>query len=157
MPGFSQQQLANKVQNGNACTIMVGDQIVAYAQTVTHSFGFGTEGLYGVGTAKPQEIQQMRNAPQISIENFSLSALGLQITQGGQVLSSALGNAQFNIAIVDGISNTTLMIYFGCVSQDFNETIAANRPVTDTYTFLALDVLDPDGNSLLSGQNAIVV
>lgn len=157
MPGYSSQQLANKVQNANACTIAIGDQIVAYAQTVTHSFGFGTEGLYGVGTAKPQEIQQMKNAPQISIENFALSKLGLQITAGGAVLSQLLGNSQFNISIIDGINNETLLIYFGGVSQDFNETIAANRPVTDTYTFLCLDVLDPIGNSLLSGQNAIIV
>jgi hypothetical protein len=157
MPGFNAKQLAYKVQNANEVIILIGDQQIAFAQTVTHSFDFGTEGLYGIGTAKPQEIQQLKNAPTITVDNFALSALGNKLTQNGQNLALLLGNNAFNICIVDGNTQSAVLTYVGAVAQNFNETIGANRPVTDAITFMALDVLDPDGDSILDGQNAILV
>lgn len=156
MPGFNQQQLANKARNANSVTVMIGDQPIAFAQSVNHTFGFGTEALYGVGSAKPQEIQQLKNGPQITITQFALTTIGQQLIQSNQTsLASLLGNTKFNISIVDGINGTTLFTYVGCVSSDFSEDITANQIISDNLTFLAMDVLGSSGQSILNGQNAL--
>lgn len=157
MPGYNPQQLAYNVRNGNSVAILIGDLTVAFAQTVSHSFGFGTEGIYGVGTAKPQEIQQLKNAPTVTVDTFALTAAGVSLITAGQTLPALLANNSFSVCIVDGISNKAQLTYVGCVCSDFNESIGANRPVTDTITFLAMDVLNPDGVSILNGPNAIQV
>lgn len=157
MPAFNQQQVAYKARNANSVVVLIGDQPVAFAQTVNHTFGYMTEGMYGVGTAKPQEIQQLKVAPEITVESFALTELGESVTQNGLFLPSLLSNNKFNLSIVDGVTNTALLTYVGCVSSDYSETIGANRPVSDTYRFLAMDVLDGTGVSILNGPNALQV
>lgn len=154
MPGFSPQSLAYRVANANAALIVIGDQVLAFCQTTTHSFAFGTEPLYGVGTAKPQEIQQLRVLPSITVDNFALSEVGTTLLEGGQSFASIIANNQFTISVVDGITGLTRFSYIGCTANDFNETVAANRPITDAITFTAMDVLDQTGQSILNGQNA---
>ena len=73
MPGYGGVQQANTAQNGNNVAAMIGSIVVAFAQTVGHQLGMGTEQLYGVGSAKPQEIQQLRTSPSVSLDFFTLS------------------------------------------------------------------------------------
>lgn len=156
MPGFNQQQLDYKARSGNTVVVLIGDQPIAFAQTVTHSFDFGAEGFYGIGSAKPQEIQQLRNTPTITIDQLNLTQDGRRLTQGGSAtaLVGLLANNSFNIVIVDGDSQEALFTYVGCVSGNFNESVPMNAAVTDATTFLAMDVLGQDGQSLLNGPNA---
>lgn len=155
MPGFNPQQLSYRARNANMSVVLVGDQPIAFAQTVNHSFALGTEGLYGIGTAKPQEQQQLRVAPQISIDNFALTSVGNNLIQNGVTFASLIANNQFNICIVDGQTNEALFTYVGCVADNFSESIAANRPITDAIAFNAMDVLDQTGKSILNGPNAL--
>ena len=155
MPGFNAQQLAQQVRNANSVVVLIGDQPLAFAQTVTHSFDFGTEGLYGIGTAKPQEIQQLKIAPEVTVDQFNLSALGVQLLQSGQSFASLIANNSFNICIVDGSTNAAILTYTGSVASNYSETIASNRPITDAIRFMSLDVLGPDGVSILNGPDAI--
>lgn len=157
MPGYNQQQTNNKARNANSVVVLIGDQPVMFAQTVSHTFGYMTEGMYGVGTAKPQEIQQLKVAPEITIDSYALTEFGAQSTQNGQFLPALLSNNKFNICIVDGLTNTALLTYIGCTASDYSETIGANRPVSDTTRFLAMDVLDNTGVSILNGPNALQV
>ncbi len=154
MPAFNQQALAYKARNANSVTIMIGDQPIGFAQAVSHTFDFGTEGLYGVGSSMPQEIQQLRVAPQITIDSFALTQKGLQALGYPANLSSILANNQFNFFVVDGPSGQAIFTSVGGVSSNFNENIAANRPITDAITFLCLDVLDATGKSILNQGNA---
>jgi hypothetical protein len=123
---------------------------VGFAQTVSHSFDFGTEGLYGVGTSLPQEIQQLRTAPQITIDSFALTQKGLQTLGYPANIASILSNTEFNFYIVDGQSQEALYTYVGGVASNFNENIPANRPITDAITFLCIDVLDSSGQSIIN-------
>ena len=154
MPGFSPSQLAYRAANANSAVILIGDQPIAFAQTTNHRFGFGTEVYYGIGSAKPQEIQQLKVSPEITIDNFALTTQGAQLIQNSVQFASVIANNQFNISIVDGIANTVLYTYVGAVARDFSETIAANRPITDAISFDAMDVLDQTGQSILDGPNA---
>lgn len=157
MPGFNPQQLAYRAKNANSTIVLVGDQPIAFAQTVNHSFSLGAELLYGIGNAKPQEAQQLRIAPEVTLDNFALTSLGNNIIQNGQSFASIVSNNQFTICIADGITGEAQYTYVGCVADNFNESIAANRPITDAIRFVALDVLDNTGISILNGPNAYVV
>jgi hypothetical protein len=157
MPGFNNQQLAYNVRSGNQVVLLIGDQAIAFCQTVTHTFDLGAEGLYGVGTAKPQEIQQLRVAPQITVDSFALTDLGQSILSNGTNLASLLANNKFNLCVVDGTTDTALYTYVGGVASNFSETVATNRPITDAVTFLCMDVLDQTGLSILNGPNALTI
>jgi hypothetical protein len=155
VPGFNQQQLAYSVQNGNSVTILLGDAPIAFGQTIGHSNDYGTEGLYGVGTAKPQEIQQLKIAPNVSIDRFVLTQAGIAKYGNNVPLTSILANNQFSISVVDGVAGITLYTYVGAVATRYSDSIGSNRPITETIDFLALDVLDQTGQSIMEGPNAL--
>ena len=158
MPGFNAAPVANNVQNGNQVAVQLGDQVVFFAQTVGHSYPFGTEQLYGVGSALPQEVQQLRVAPQVTLDSFALTAAGTAALQGGVNLNYILAGNQFDIHFLDGLTTTVKYTYTGCKCQNFAESIPANAPSRDSYSFLAMDVLDASGNSVLNtGENALQV
>lgn len=157
MPGFNPSQLAYRVQNANASVVLIGDQPIAFAQTLTHTFAFGTETYYGIGSAKPQEIQQLKIAPEVTVDNFALSSIGVNLIQGNTTFASIIANNQFNISIVDGNTNTVLFTYVGCVARNYSESVAANRPITEAISFDAMDVLDQTGQSILNGPNAFSI
>ncbi len=158
MPGFGATQLNFQTRNSNTVAILVGDQVIAFAQTTSHSFDMGAEGLYGIGSAKPQEIQQLKVSPQITIDNFDLTNQGLRLNQGNVTpLVSFLANNNFNISIIDGSTEQPTFTYVGCVAQGFNQSIPSNQVITDAVTFLAMDVLGPDGTSLHNGPTALTI
>lgn len=156
MPGFNQTQQANQARNGNQVAVVLGDQIVMFAQTVSHQLPFGGEHIFGIGSSKPQEIQQLRMSPQFSLDSFALTAVGEQLLQGGVSLAYILAGNQFDMHVQDGITNTVLFTYAGSKCSTFGQNIPTNAPVHDNYSFLALDVLDNNGNSIMNtGENAI--
>lgn len=155
MPGYTPQQLNYLVQNANQVMVTIGDAVVAYGQTAPHSIDFGTEALFGIGEATPQEIQQLRILPQITVEFFALTQEGLTILGNNQRLSYSLANNQFDLHIIDGQTNTVVFTYVDAVAQNFNENISTNRPVINSVPFLAMDVLDNNGNSILNSNSAI--
>lgn len=158
MPGYNPQQVAHQVRNGNTVAVMIGDTIVAFAQTVGHQVPFGTEQLYGIGTSKPQEIQQLRVSPQISVDAFNLTAQGIKLLAGNVNLTYTLAGKQYELHIMDGSNNATLYTYVGCQAQNFAQAVPANAPIRDSISFLAMDVLDNKGNSIMdTGENAIDV
>lgn len=158
MPGFSQTQLNYAAQNANMVTVLIGDQPIAFAQVVNHSLDMGAETQYGVGSPKPQEIQQLKFAPTITVSSFALTAAGkLQIQGNSQNLISLLSNNQFNLHVVDGSTGQSLYTYVGCVAGNFSENIGANAVIADDITFTAMDVLDTTGKSILNGPQALII
>ena len=158
MPGFNGTQQANTAQNGNNVAVMIGSIAVAFAQTVGHQLGMGAEQLYGVGSAKPQEIQQLRMSPSISLDSFTLTAVGRRVLADDQNLNYVLAGQQYELHIYDGLTQTTMYTYVGCKAQGYGQSIPVNAPIRDSITFLAMDVLDQNGNSIMdTGDNAMGV
>jgi hypothetical protein len=157
VPQFNQQQLANRARNSNRVTIMVGDEVLGFAQTTSHSFDFGTQQMYGIGSALPQEVQQLRVSPQITIDSFALTVHGLAVLGQPENLSSILANNQFNMHVVDGDDGNPLYTYVGAVASNFSENIPANQPISDSITFMAMDVLDKTGQSILNVGSALPI
>lgn len=155
MAGYNAQQLNYNVLNANQVMVQLGDTIIAFAQTAPHSIDFGAEALYGVGDATPQEIQQLRILPQITLEFFALTQEGTTLLGGGSRLAYNLANNQFQIHLIDNQSSEVIFTYVDCVAQNFNETLVSNRPIIDSVPFLAMNVLDKDGNSVLASNSAI--
>lgn len=154
MPGFSQAAVNYRAQSANKVTVLIGDQPLGFAQNVGLGFGFGTQQLYGVGAALPQEVQQLRSAPHISINMFALSQNGLTLLGYPTNLATILAQNEFNFYIKDGVSNQMKFIFVGGVCSDFGENIPTNQLITDTYTFMCADVLGPNGQSILSTADA---
>lgn len=160
MPGYTSTPQANQVLNGNNVAITVGGVVVAFAQTVGHQVPMGAAQLYGIGTSKPQEVQQLVMSPQISVDSFALTQTGVDLLTGGTDLFFSLAGRVYDLDILDGTvtPNRTMFSYVGCKAQNPAETIPTNAPIRRTITFLAMDVLDPDGNSIMdTGDNAINV
>jgi hypothetical protein len=158
VPGFNPTQQALNVRNGNTVAIMLGSQIVAFAQTTGHQIAMGGEQLYGIGSQKPQEIQQLRMSPAFTLDTFALTEAGITLLQGGQNLDYLLAGRQYDMHVLDGLTNTVVFTYVGAKAQNMAQNIPANAPVRTTYSFLALDVLNPDGTSIMDdGNNAIQV
>lgn len=154
MPSYNAQTLNYDALNANQCEIMLGDVVVAYAQTTSHSADAGAQQLYGIGSPKPQEIQQLRISPSISVEYFELTQAGINLLGTGTRLIYSLFNTQLDIHIVDGQSNQPIATYVSCVMSSFTETITTNAVVLATVPFLAMDILDNTGKSILN-SNAV--
>lgn len=154
MASFNAQQLSYKVQSGNSVVIMIGDQVVAFAQTSDQAVDFGTETLYGIGTAKPQEIQQLRFSPNITITAFVLTSQGIVALSYPSNLLSVLANNSFDLHVIDA-SGTPVLTYIGCVANGFSQNVPVNAIVTENITFQAMDVLDSTGQSILNGNFAL--
>src|ERR1700733_6761074 len=98
MPGFNQTALANKVQNTNNVVILVGDQVIGFGQSSSFGVDFGTEGIYGIGNAKPQEVQSLKTSITVTLDMFLLTAQGLAYLGQPSDISDVLSNNQFSIA-----------------------------------------------------------
>lgn len=158
MPGFSATTQSLQVQNGNTVEIILGEVVIGFAQTAGHQVAMGAEQLYGIGSAKPQEIQQLRMSPAFTLDSFALTVAGVALWQGGQNLSYLLAGKQYEMVVYDGTTGTAKYTYVGAKCSNFGENVPANAPVRDSYSFLALDVLDPNGNSIMDdGNNALQI
>lgn len=155
MPSFNQQQLLYKVQNANAVSIMLGSQLIGFAQTVATGVDMGAEGLYGVGSAKPQEIQQLKFTNTITLDKFKLTAEGVAFFGQTTDLSTILAYNSFNFFLLDN-DGVAFLSYVGAVAGSQNLNIATNQIVTEGISFLALDVLDAAGDSVLNSNSADV-
>jgi hypothetical protein len=155
MPGYNPTQLLYKVQNANACAIMVGEQLIGFGQTASTGIDMGGEGLYGIGNQKPQEIQQLKFTLNFTLDRFRLTAEGSAFFGSDVEWSLILANNSFDMFLLDG-DGTAFLSYVGAVATNTNINISANQPLTEGTSFLALDVLDPDGVSVLNGNSASV-
>ena len=137
---------------------MLGDQLVSFAQSVSTQISFGSEQLYGIGTALPQEVVQLRVSPSFSLDSFALTAAGLTILSGNQRLEYLLAGKSFEMHVLDGNTNTVMLSYVGAKAQNVGMNIPTNAPLRNTFAFLALNVLDPFGKSIIDdGLNIISV
>ena len=153
MPSFNATQLEYNVRNANLVQVMLGDAVVAYAQTTNPTLDYGAEQLYGIGSANPQEVQQLRMSPQITIDAFELTEKGRTTLGYPSSYAQVLSNNQFDIHLMDA-QGVTSLTYVGCVASSYGQNISTNAPITDSIVFLAMDVLDKNGQSVLNGQNA---
>jgi hypothetical protein len=157
MPGFNAQAILAKVRTGNAVAILVGDTPVGFGQTSSHSLSFGTESFYGIGSKKPTEIQQLKYAPTITLSSLQLTDVGLKYFGYSSTWLEVLVNTELNISVADSKGNV-LVMFVGCTAGSYSSNISANVPISEEVSFEALDILDPNGVSLLNdGTDALLV
>jgi len=157
MPGFNAQAIVAKVRSGNAVAILVGDVPVGFGQTSTHALGFGLESFYGIGSARPQENQQLKYDPNITLSSLQLTTAGLNYFGYTSTWLQILINTELNISLIDASGNP-IVTYVGCTAKSYSSNVPANAPITEDVDFAALDVLDPNGISILNnGVDALAV
>jgi len=156
MGSFNKTALNPQFYTGNAVILLIGTQEIGFGQSTTYNIGFGAEQFYEIGTAKPAEIQQLRYAPSVTIDSFLLSGAGLTAFgySGNTPLRHVLANNKFNIYLNDYNLNT-VFVFSQCTAGSINITAPANAQVTEAIEFLALDVLNSQGQSILTGNFAL--
>jgi hypothetical protein len=154
MPGFNAAQLAYKIQSGNSVVVQLGIQTIAFCQTADQGVDLGAEFLYGIGSAKPQEIQQLKFAPTISITQFQLTNQGITLLNYPSSLLEVIANNSFTFNVIDS-TGTTLVQMIGCVANRYAENIPVNAIIQETIDFLAMDVLNGLGVSILNSNSAL--
>jgi len=156
MGSFNQNALNPQFYTGNAVILLIGTQEIGFGQSSTYNIGYGAEQFYEIGTAKPAEIQQLRYTPSVTIDSFLLTDAGLAAFgyPSNTPLREILANNKFNIYLNDYKLNT-VFIFSQCTAGSLNITAPANAQVTEAIEFLALDVLDSNGASILTGNFAL--
>jgi hypothetical protein len=154
MASYNQKQLQYKVLNGNACSLLVGDQVIGFAQTTTQTIDYGTEAIFGVGSAKVGEIQQQKLQPSITLDRMALTAEGVAYFGESTPWASILANTQLDIHVMDNTGNP-IFTFVNCTASSFSQSVPANQAVSQATSFLAMDVLDPSGTSILNSNSAV--
>lgn len=155
MPGFNQQLINAKVASANETAILVGDQPIAFGQTAGVSLGYGAEELYGVGNAKPQEIQQFKFNIGVTLSALKMTQAGLNAVGQNAPWLKVLTNTELTFHLVDDKGNS-IMTIIGCTAGSYSSNIPANQPITEDISFMALDILDENGDSYLDSGGAAI-
>ena len=153
MPGYNQQQIDPQVLSGNQVAILAGEQLIGFGQSADPSIDFGAEFLYGIGSAKPQEIQQFKIGSTISLSKMMLTDHGIALVGSSTPWVSILANNDIDLHMMDP-NGKPILTYVGCVAGSVSMNIPANQPVTENTSFMAIDVLGPDGSSVLRSNDA---
>lgn len=157
MPGFNAQAIVAKIRTGNGVAILVGDVPVGFGQTSSQTLALNLERFFGIGSKKVQEQQQLRFEPSITLDTFQLTQAGLTFFGYSSTWIDLLVNTQLNIAVVDQNGNS-ILTFVACSASDYTASVPANQPVTEATTFMAMDIWDASGTSILNdGASAILV
>lgn len=147
MPNINAEALKYAIRNSNDVQITLGTDTVAFGQTLTDSVAFGTDSFCGVGTARPQEIQQLRITPSITLDFLSLTAKGRTLLNNPTDWLTVLNQNSFDIHLLDS-SGSTFRTYAGAVADNCSHSGSTDQPITAPITFQARDVLDANGISV---------
>ena len=153
MPSFNQQPLTSKVLSGNNVVIFVGGQVIGFGQSAPTSIDFGAEQFYGIGSSMPQETQQLRVAPEITLTSFALTSAGIASLGETTPWIQVLSNTEMDIQLVDASGNT-IVTYIACTARSYSSNLTVNQPVTEDTAFMALDVQGPNGQSVFTATGA---
>ncbi len=164
---FNANQLKYNVRNANSVLIMVGDQPIAFGQSSNWDLGISTDPLFQIGSLKPQEIQQLRALPSITIDGFMLTNTGQKLAGMSNDISYYIMNNSFNIALYDapGTTDTSLTgpgqqqvnllyLFVNCTATSFSFSIPANSILSEALSFYAEDVFGSDGQTSLLNSNS---
>ena len=150
---YKASPLSYSVQNSNSVSVLVGSVPVAFGQSVEWGISFGTVQIKGIGTVKPQEILQDNLTATVTIRSLVMVPSLLYPNAAPSAYASILGSGTqtINIALT-GNSPADLLYFTDCTCDQFLVSLRTNKPLTQQFTFLAMDVLDQFGISVLQGD-----
>ena len=151
MYSFNPTPIAQQVMTANNVVILLGIQEIGFGQGVFFDTDFNALPLHGVGSQKPQEIQSQVFRPYVDILMLNLSNLGLTLLNYPSTLGDLLGLNQFNIVMM-GYNSLPMYTFVECTATRYNVGVPVNRPIVEQIRFMAMDVLDVMGVSILTGN-----
>ncbi|MBU5669512.1 hypothetical protein KQI68_06625 [Peptoniphilus sp. MSJ-1] len=127
--------------SGNLILIKVNGVEVGRAQSLEPRIGYGTEGVYELGTIMPQEHVHLRYEGSFTLSRYLLRKDSL--VEAGMV---GIGEDILKIGVIDieiqnKVDNKTLRVYRGCTFTDYTESHRANAISGEdaTVQFLSAD------------------
>lgn len=147
--GYTPIPAVYRARNGNQCVIFVGTTPIAFAEAFDFTIDYGAQQVYGIGSEKPQDLQQLKFAPRFSLRSIELTAEGVGLVGSGQNnLRNYLGNNYFNVGVFTADDAIIDLAFLMAMATSVRTTIPANGLVTDTFDCLAMDAINVLGLSL---------
>lgn len=130
------------VHSGSTVLLMINNKVVGRAQGIDGRRGFGTEGVYEVGSIMPQEHVQNRYEGTATLDRFfvkkqSLKDLGIAAL-GEEVLQLDL----IDIVIIDKETQSIIRAYRGCTISDYSENFRVGAISGENASFMYLKASD---------------
>jgi hypothetical protein len=148
---FNPTKITQQVMTSNNVIIMLGIQEIAFGQGAAFNSNYNAQVQYGVGSQKPQEIQSQTFLPSVGISTLLLSNVGATLLNYPSTLGDLLGLNQFNIVMM-GYNDLPMYTYVECTATEYDVSAPVNKPITEVIKFIAMDVVDISGISVLTGN-----
>jgi hypothetical protein len=131
------------VETGNTIYLMIQNTPIGRAQTLTAQRGFGTEGIYEIGSIMPQEHVFLRYTGTLTLERYrmksqSLASLGFA-AMGEEVLTIPV----IDIVTVNNLTKSVMEAYRGCSINTYNTEYRANQVTGENAEFMFLTSTTP--------------
>ena len=153
---FNPTPITQQVMTANNVVILLGTQEIGFGQGVMFNANFNARSLYGVGSQKPQEIQSQIFKPSVGVSSLLLSNIGVTLLNYPSTLGDLLGLNQFNIVMM-GYNDIPLYTYVECTATEYDVSVPLNKPILEIIKFMAMDVVDITGVSILTGNPYIAM
>lgn len=127
--------------SGNLILIKIDGHVIGRAQSLDPRIGFGTEGVYEIGSIMPQEHVHLRYEGSFTLSRFLLRKDNLVEAGYMGIGEDILKKGIIDIEIQNKIDNKTLRVYRGCTFTDYTENHRANAISGEdaTVQFLSAD------------------
>lgn len=127
--------------SGNLILIKIDGHVIGRAQSLDPRIGFGTEGVYEIGSIMPQEHVQLRYEGSFTLSRFLLRKDNLVEAGYMGIGEDILKKGIIDIEIQNKVDNKTLRVYRGCTFTDYTENHRANAISGEdaTVQFLSAD------------------
>lgn len=125
------------VNTGNRIYIMIKNNVIARAQSLSGSRSYGTQGVYQLGSIMPQEHVYLKYQGTITCERFRMiennfASSKMDIAKLGEDI---LQMDILDINVLDSVTKNLCISYRGCSSNSYSEAFRTNEIVTENIEF----------------------
>ena len=125
------------VNTGNRIYIMIKNNVIARAQSLSGSRSYGTQGLYQLGSIMPQEHVYLKYSGTVTCNRFRMildnfASAKMDIAKLGEDI---LQQDILDINVLDAVTKNLCISYRGCTANSYNEDFHANEIVTEAIEF----------------------
>lgn len=132
------RQKDQSVHSGNTIVIKYKGNAIGRAQGLDARRGYGTEGVYEIGSIMPQEHIHLRYEGSFSIERYLVRKKDMIKLGIASLGAGILDIAELDFEVQDKLTGETIRVYKGCTCSEHSENFRANAISGENATFYYL-------------------
>jgi len=126
------------VETGNRIYIMIKNEVIGRAQSLTGDRSFGTEGVYELGSIMPHEHVFLKYTGTVSVERYRLRTGNMSDKKITALGEDVLKIDILDINVKDNQTGALIICYRGCSINTYSETYRANDITGESAQFYYL-------------------